>query len=37
MPEIKITKREYELDQWIDNDDDIYEENYYDDINFAEE
>ena len=36
MPKFKITQREYEYDKWIDNDDDIFEENYYDDIKFEE-
>ena len=37
MPEIKITQREYELDMWIDNEDDLFEENYYDEMDFGDE
>lgn len=30
MPQFKITQKEYELDKWIDNDEDEYESNFYD-------
>lgn len=34
MHEFKITQREYELDRWVDNEEDEYETDFYDDINF---
>lgn len=37
MPYIKMTQREYENDNWIDNDDDDeYEKNIYDEIDFED-
>ena len=30
MPEFKITQREYELDRWVDNEEDEYETDFYD-------
>lgn len=33
MGELQITKREFELDKWIDNDDDdVFEESFYDEF-----
>lgn len=29
MPQLKLTRREYELDRWIDNEDDEYEISIY--------
>ena len=32
-----ITQKEYELDNWIDNDEtDDYENNFYDDVEFGD-
>lgn len=36
MVNVKITQKEYELDKWVDNEDDEYESNFYDDIEFED-
>ena len=36
MDKLSITQREYEFDKWIDNDEDEYESNFYDDLDFAD-
>ena len=36
MTQFEMTKREYEFDLWIDNDDDEYESNFYDELEFED-